>query len=68
MDLRLDSFTVSIKALRTVLPFLSYKGSAQAYLVKISVTHNKYLKFLFLEDTYPILAKSATQILSLNFA
>ena len=32
------------------------------------MSHNKYLTFLFLEDNYPILAKSAAQILSLNLA
>ena len=35
---------------------------------KISITHNKYLAFRFLEDNDPISAKSAAQILSLNLA
>ena len=36
--------------------------------MKTSVTHNKYLTFLFFQDNDPISAKSATQILSLNVA
>ena len=32
------------------------------------MTHNKYLRFLFLEDNDFISAKSAAQILSLNVA
>ena len=64
--LLLDSFTISIKPLTTVLPFLSFKGLTHAYLVKTSMTHNKYLTFLFLEDNDFISAKSAAQILSLN--
>ena len=34
--LRLDSFTISIKAFRTVLTFLTFKGLT--YLVKTSMT------------------------------
>ena len=36
--------------------------------MKTSMTHNKYLTFLFLEDNDSISAKSAAQILSLNLA
>ena len=37
----LDSFKMFWKALVTVIPFLSFKGITQAYLLKISITHNK---------------------------
>ena len=58
-----------MKALRTVLPFLSFKVLTHAYLVETSMTHNKcYLTFFFFEDNYPISAKSAAQILPLNLA
>ena len=40
--------TILIKALRTVLTFLSFKGLTQGYLVKISMVHNKYLAFFIL--------------------
>ena len=66
--LRLDAFTILIIALRTVLPFLSFKGLTYAYLVKTPMTHNKYLTLLFFENNDSISAKSAAQILSLNFA
>ena len=36
--------------------------------MKTSMTHNKYLTFLFLKDNDPISAKSVAQILSLNLA
>ena len=36
--------------------------------MKTSMTKNKYLTFLFLEDSDSISAKSAVQILSLNLA
>ena len=48
--------------------FLSFKGLTHAYLVKTSVTHDKYLTFFFFEDNHSISAKSAAQILSLNLA
>ena len=57
-----------MKALKTVLPYLFFKGLTHAYLVKRSMTHNKYLKFLFFEDSDPIPAKSAAQIFSINLA
>ena len=48
------------------MPFLSFKGITQAYLLKISITHNKNLNhFLNLLNSC-ISAKSAPQILSLN--
>ena len=37
-----------------------------AYLVKTSMRHIKYLTFLFFEDNDSISTKSATQILPLN--
>ena len=66
--LRLDPFTTSIKAFGTVLPFLSFKDLTHAYLVKTSMTNNKYLTFLFFEDNDPISTTSVAQILSLNLA
>ena len=57
-----------MKALKTVLPYLFFKGLTHAYLVKRSMTHNKYLKFLFFGDSDPIPAKSAAQIFSINLA
>ena len=49
-----------MKALRTVLPFLSFKGLIHAYLVKTSMTY-EYLTVLFFEGSDPISAKSASQ-------
>ena len=43
------------------------QGLTHAYLVKTSITYNKYLIFLFLEDNDSLSAKSAGQILSLYF-
>ena len=48
------------------LYFLSFKELTQAYLVKTSTSHDKYLKPRFLEDNDTISVKSAAQILSLN--
>ena len=64
--LRFYSVTISIKALRTVLPFLSFKGLTHAYLVKTSMAHNKYLTFFFLEDNDSDSVKYAAQMFSLN--
>ena len=64
--LRLDLFTISMKALKTILTFLTFKSLAHAYLVKTDMTHNKYLTFLFLERNDPISAKYAAQISSLK--
>ena len=48
------------------MPFLSFKGTTLAYLLKISITHNKNLNpLLNLLNNY-ISAKSTPQILSLN--
>ena len=48
------------------MPFLSFKGIIHAYLLKISITHNKNLNpLLNLLNNY-ISPKSAPQILSLN--
>ena len=59
-----------MKALRTVLSFLSFKRLTYAYLMKTFITHNKYLTFQFLEKWSmildPISARSSAQILSLN--
>ena len=67
-SLRLDSFVVLIKAFRTVSPFFIFQLLTHAYLVKTSMTHNKYLTFLFLEENDYISVKSGAQILSLNLA
>ena len=49
-------------------PFLSFNGTTQAYLLKISITHNKNLIPLLYLLNNCISAKSAPQILSLNAA
>ena len=36
--------------------------------MKTSITHNKYLNFLFLGDNDPISAKTVVQIMPLNLA
>ena len=46
-----------------LIPFLSFKGTTQAYLIKISITHNKNLNLLL---NFLINCISALQILSLN--
>ena len=47
-------------------PFLSFKETTQAYLLKISITHNKNQTPLLNLLINGISAKSAAQILSLN--
>ena len=46
--------------------FLSFKGTTQAYLLKISITHYKNLNPLINLLINCISAKSALQVLSLN--
>ena len=46
--------------------FLSFKGTTKAYLLKISITHNKNLIPLLYLLNNCISAKSTRQILSLN--
>ena len=48
------------------MPFLSFNGTTQAYLLKISITHNKNLNPLLNLLNNCISAKSTPQILSLN--
>ena len=57
-----DSFKIFWKALIIVIPFLSFKGKIQAYLLKISITHNKNLNHLLNFLINYISAKSAPQI------
>ena len=64
--LDLDLFTVSTKPRKTISSFLSFKGLTQTYLVKTSITHNKYLTARFFDNNKPISAKSAAQVLSLS--
>ena len=45
-----------------------FQGLTLVYLVKTSITHNKYLTPQLKEDNDPISAKSAAQKLSLNLA
>ena len=52
-----------MKALRTALTYLFFKGLTHAYLVKTSMPHNKYLALLFFVDNDSISAKSVAQIL-----
>ena len=49
---QLNSFTISIKALRTALPFLSFKGLNHASAVKTYITNNKCLTFLSLKEIF----------------
>ena len=46
--------------------FLSFKGITQAYLLKLSITHNKNLNLLLNLLNNCISAKSTPQMLSLN--
>ena len=55
------------KALKIVIPFLSFKGITHAYLLKISITHNKKQIPLLNLLINCISAISAPQILSLNY-
>ena len=48
------------------MPFLSFKGITQAYLLKISITYNKNLNPLLNLFNSCISVKSTPQILSLN--
>ena len=48
------------------MPFLSFKGITRAYLLKISITHNKNSNPLLNLLYSCISAKSTPQILSLN--
>ena len=48
------------------MPFLSFKGITQAYLLKISITHNKNQNPLLNLLNNCKSAKSVPQILSLN--
>ena len=51
-----------------LIPFLSFKGTTHAYLLKISITHNKNLIPLLYLLNNCISAKSTPQILSINAA
>ena len=51
-----------------LMPFLSFKGRTQAYLLKISITHYKNLIPLLYLLNNCISAHSAPKILSLNDA
>ena len=53
-------------ALTILKPFLSFKGTTQAHLLKISIAHNKNLIPLLYLLNNCIAARSAAQILSLN--
>ena len=48
--------------------FFSIQSFIQEYLVKMSITHNKYSTLRFLEDNDPISAKSAAQTFVLKLA
>ena len=64
--LQLDPFKILWKTLVIVIPFLSFKGITHAYLLKISITHNKNLNPLVNLLIKFISARSAPQILSLK--
>ena len=64
--LRPDLPKIYWNTLTILTPFLSFKGTTQAYLVKISITHKKNLNpslNLLINSTS---AKSVPQILSLD--
>ena len=64
--LELDSFNIFWRALVIVLLFLSFIGITHAYLLKISITHNKkWISLLHLLINC-ISARSAPQILSIK--
>ena len=48
------------------MPFLSFKGITQSYLLKTSITHNKNINPLLNLLINCVSAKSTPQILSLN--
>ena len=64
--LRRDLPKIFWNALTILTPFLSFKGTTQAYLLKISITHNKNLNPSLNLLINSISAKSAPQILSLD--
>ena len=48
--------------MRTLLPFLYFKGLTQAYFVKTSIPHNKYFMPRLKEDKNSISVKFVDQI------
>ena len=61
-----ESSNIFWNALTMVIAFLSFKGTTQAYLPKISITNNKNLNPLLNLLINCISAKSTPQMLSLN--
>ena len=66
LGFRLDSFQVFWNALVIVIPFLSFKGTTNVYILKILITSNKNLIPLLNLLINCISARSAPKILSLN--
>ena len=66
--LQLINGAFRVKAFRIILFSLTFKDLIHACLVKTSITHDKSLTFLLLEDNDHILAKSTAQKMSLNLA
>ena len=64
--LRPDLSNISWKTSTILTPFLSFKGTTQEYLLKMSITHNKNLNHLFNLLINCTSAKTAPQILSLD--
>ena len=62
----LDSSNFILKALVIVIPFLSFKGTIHAYLLKALITHHKNLNPLLNRLINCTFVKSAHQILYLN--
>ena len=61
-----ELFKILWNTLTIVVPFLSFKGTAKAYLLNKSIAHKRYLVPLFYLLIKCISAKSTLQILSLK--
>ena len=66
LGLQLDLSEIFWKALVIVIPLSSFRGITHAYLLKISITHNKKRLPLFNLLINCILARSALQISSIK--
>ena len=62
----LDCFIILLNALTILIPFLSFNGTTNAYLLYKSITNKKYLIPLFFLLNNCMSAKSTPHILSLN--
>ena len=62
----LDCFIILLNALTILIPFLSFNGKTNAYLLNKSIAHKRYLIPLFFLLNDCVSAKSTPHILSLN--